>query len=136
MPDLPDLLEVVIEVPRWSLVKRRSDGRVDYVSPVPAPFNYGSVPGRIAEDGEPLDAVVLGSRLPRGHRGTYPVLGVIRFTDAGRRDDKVVCGQPPLTVGRLIRLLAFFRAYALAKRGLNRLRGLDGPTRSAGFEAH
>ena len=37
-------LEVVIEVPRGSFVKRGSSGSVDFISPLPCPFNYGAVP--------------------------------------------------------------------------------------------
>ena len=40
----PPELEVVIEDPRGSFLKRGSTGQVDFVSPLPCPFNYGSVP--------------------------------------------------------------------------------------------
>ena len=40
----PPLVEVVVEIPRGSFLKRGSSGRVDFVSPLPCPFNYGSVP--------------------------------------------------------------------------------------------
>ena len=36
-------VEVVIEIPRWSFLKRGSSGRIDFVSPLPCPFNYGAV---------------------------------------------------------------------------------------------
>jgi inorganic pyrophosphatase len=42
-PRVPEL-DVVIEIPRGSFLKRGSTGRVDFVSPLPCPFNYGSVP--------------------------------------------------------------------------------------------
>ncbi|HET9668554.1 MAG TPA: inorganic diphosphatase, partial [Casimicrobiaceae bacterium] len=54
------LVEVVIEVPRGSFVKRGSLGHVDFVSPLPCPYNYGSVPTHIGLEGDLLDAVVLG----------------------------------------------------------------------------
>ena len=47
----PPVVEVVIEVPRGSFLKRGSTGRVDFISPLPCPFNYGSVPGYIGLDG-------------------------------------------------------------------------------------
>ena len=59
-------LEVVIEVPRGSFLKRGSTGRVDFVSPLPCPFNYGSVPQYLGLENDLLDAVVLGPRLPAG----------------------------------------------------------------------
>src|SRR5215510_5929974 len=55
-------LEVVIEVPRGSFLKRGSTGHVDFISPLPCPFNYGSVPQYLGLEGDLLDAVVLGPR--------------------------------------------------------------------------
>jgi len=40
--DTPEL-EVLIEVPRGSFLKRGSTGSIDFVSPMTCPFNYGSV---------------------------------------------------------------------------------------------
>lgn len=37
-------LDVIIEVPRFSFLKRGPGGHVDFVSPLPCPFNYGAVP--------------------------------------------------------------------------------------------
>ena len=59
-------VDVVIEVARGGFVKRGSNGRVDFISPWPCPFNYGSVPTLLGLDGDLLDAVVLGPRLGRG----------------------------------------------------------------------
>ena len=59
-------VEVVIEVPRGSFLKRGSTGHLDFISPLPCPFNYGSVPSLLGLEGDLLDAVVLGPRLPRG----------------------------------------------------------------------
>ena len=82
-------LRVAIEVPRGSFVKRDGRGRIAFLSPLPCPFNYGSVPGLTAGDGEWRDAVVLGPRLGRGTRIEVPVRGVIAFIDAGREDFKL-----------------------------------------------
>jgi inorganic pyrophosphatase len=40
----PPEVEVVIEVPQGSFLKRGSSGRIDFVSPLPRPFKYGAVP--------------------------------------------------------------------------------------------
>ena len=40
----PPEAEVVIEVPRGGFLKRGSSGSIDFVSPLPCPFNYGAVP--------------------------------------------------------------------------------------------
>ena len=63
------LIEVIIEIPRGGFLKRGSTGELDFISPFPCPFNYGSIPAFIGLDGDLLDAVVLGPRLPRGDNG-------------------------------------------------------------------
>ena len=121
---------VIIEVPRGSFIKRRPDGSVDFVSPLPSPFNYGSVIGELADDGDPLDALVLGPRLAFGTTVEVAVFGEVDFIDAGDRDPKLVCsrGVAPRELDWL-RVPAFFAIYARLKRGLNRVRGRPGPTR-------
>jgi inorganic pyrophosphatase len=133
--DFPDVLEVTIEVPRGSFVKRRDDGGVDYVSPFPSPFNYGSVPGTVSGDGDRLDALVLGPALPRGAVVKRPVVACVRFVDAGEPDPKFVCSDTPLTPGQRRLVAGFFRRYAFLKGMLNRVRGKRGRTLYEGFEA-
>jgi inorganic pyrophosphatase len=137
--ELPDRVTVVIEVPRGGWVKRRADGRVRYVSPVPCPFDYGSVPGISGGDGDPLDAVVLGPGHLRGARVDVPVRGVVRFVDAGRPDDKLVCADHPPTRAERWLVVGFFRFYARAKRllravGLGRPAAGHGDTRYLAYE--
>ena len=131
---LPARVEVVVEVPRGSRKKRAADGSVDFVSPLPSPFNYGSVPARPSADGEPLDALVLGPALERGDRRSWPVHGVVRFVDEGLIDDKLVCGTAPPTDADLARIDRFFQTYATGKGIWASLRG-RGPVRFEGFEA-
>lgn len=128
-----DAPEVLVEQPRWSFVKRRADGMVDFVSPFPCPYNYGSIPGRRSGDGDPLDALLLGPRLSAGSRVRAPVVGVVGFIDAGELDPKVVCSARALTVRDRAGLLAFFAAYARFKSLLSLARGRRGETRSLGF---
>jgi inorganic pyrophosphatase len=124
---------VVIDVPRGSFVKRADDGTVDFISPVPSPFNYGHVPDTVADDGEGLDAVVLGPRLPRGTRGSFVIRGRVGFVDAGAEDPKWICSDRELGAADRRRVEGFFRRYAVAKRLINRLRGRRGPTRYLGW---
>ena len=70
-----DTVLVEVEIPRGGHLKRSRDGRIEAISPLPAPFNYGSVVGVEAEDGDLLDAVVLGRRRPVGWRGELRVIG-------------------------------------------------------------
>ena len=125
---------VRIEVPRGGLVKRRADGRLDYVSPVPCPFNYGSVPDRTGGDGDPQDAVLLGPRRPAGHEERTTVRAVVRFVDGGLRDDKWICGPREPTRAERALVTGFFRGYAAFKAALNRARGVAGETRFLGYE--
>lgn len=118
LPALGEDVEVVLEVSRFSFVKRRPDGRVHFVSPLPTLFNYGSVPGTHAADGDPLDAVVLGPRRVRGTLVRGRLLGVIDFVDHGVPDPKLVVGSV-LTRRDVRTLEAFFRVYARAKRVLD-----------------
>jgi inorganic pyrophosphatase len=129
----PSSLDVLVEQPRASFIKRREDGSIDFVSPLPCPFNYGSVPGTCAEDGDREDAVVLGPRLAKGVHTGLPVLARAHFYDAGRYDGKWVCGNA-LHAGDRRALVLFFSLYALFKRFLNRVRGISGSTRFGGLE--
>lgn len=136
LPALGASCEVLIEYPRWAMVKRRSDGSVDFVSPVPCPYNYGHVPGVMSGDGDPLDAVVLGPRLPAGSRVRVRVVGIVGFVDAGRPDPKVIgCPDGRMSVPQRRGIERFFAVYALAKRALAALRRVRGETRFDGWIA-
>ena len=125
-------VRVRIEVPRGSFVKREG-AAVEYVSPLPSPFNYGCIPDSVAPDGDPLDALVLGPRLGVGTDHDVDVHGVVRFIDAGKVDDKLICGAPP-TAADLRRIRWFFRFYAVARHAMNLARGQRGTTRFVGIE--
>lgn len=133
-PALPAVVTVRIEVPAGGHIKRDAAGGIDLISPVPSPFNYGSVPGTRAPDGEPDDAIVLGPPLPRGHVTSWVVHGVVRFVDAGLPDPKLICGPAPPTADDLRRLHTFFVRYAALKTAWGALRGLP-PSTHDGYEA-
>jgi inorganic pyrophosphatase len=99
-PATPPQLEVVIEIPRGSFLKRGSTGELDFISPFPCPFNYGSVENYIGLEGDLLDAVVLGPRLQRGERVIVHAVG--------------------------FPVILFFRFYAKCKGILNFFRGRPG----------
>jgi inorganic pyrophosphatase len=127
----------VVEVPRGAFVKRElhAQGGIDFVSPLPSPFNYGYLPALPGQDGDPADAVIMGPRLALGSEVALPPVGRVRFVDAGTRDDKLVLSARPLTARERLALRAFFTAYAQAKRLLNRLRGERGRTAFEGLGA-
>ena len=120
------VLEVVIEVPRGSFLKRGSTGRVDFVSPLPCPFNYGAVPQYLGLEGDLLDALVLGPRLAYGTRLHTRAWGAVVLTDRGMSDHKLVCSPAPLSPEARRNVLRFFHFYARCKGLLNRLRGRPG----------
>ena len=116
-------IEVVIEIPKWSFLKRGTSGRVDFVSPFPCPFNYGSVPQLVGLDGDLLDALVLGPRLRRGTRITVPAHGAVGLSERGLYDDKLVASHHSPGRWQVRGILVFFHFYALCKGLLNVFRG-------------
>src|SRR5262245_16746432 len=120
------MVEVVIEVPRGSFLKRGSNGHVDFVSPFPCPFNYGSVPALIGLEGDLLDAVVLGPRMAYGTRVRVTAWGAVILTDHGMTDDKLICSDRPLSGRERRMVLRFFHLYARCKGLLNLLRRRPG----------
>jgi inorganic pyrophosphatase len=127
------VVEVVIEIPRWSFLKRGSTGRIDFVSPLPCLYNYGSVPDRVGLEGDLLDAVVLGPRLPRGTRLRMPARGAVGLAERGLYDDKLICSPTPVPAAARGRVVGFFHAYIAMKRVLNLLRGLPTDGRCTGW---
>ena len=122
----PKSLAVSIEVGGGAFVKRRPDGSVDFFSPFPSPFAYGSVVGTLAPDGDPEDALVIGARPARGSQVQFPVWGQVLFWDAGVEDHKWVLGPEPLTERDWAGVARFFRLYAFSKRTLYAIRRVSG----------
>ena len=127
------LLEVIIEIPRGSFLKRGSTGELDFISPVPCPFNYGSIPAFIGLDGDLLDAVVLGPRLPAGATVTVQVRGAVRMIDRGYYDDKLICSRTAISPWKRRLILLFFMIYAQAKCVINLTRGRWGHNSCEGW---
>jgi inorganic pyrophosphatase len=126
-------VEVLIEVPRGSFLKRGSTGHIDFVSPLPCPFNYGCVPLYVGMEGDLLDALVLGPRLPLGTRLRVRAWDAITLTDRGMQDDKLVCSERPLTPSQRRNVLRFFHFYAGCKGLLNMWRRRPGRNACEGW---
>jgi inorganic pyrophosphatase len=127
---------VTIEISRGSFLKRGTEGQVDFVSPLPCPFNYGSVRDYIGGEGDFLDAVVLGPRLPRRSQVEALAWGAVGLSERGLYDDKLICAGQPVDAALRRRVLRFFHLYAFCKGWYNRLRGYAGDARCEGwFEA-
>jgi inorganic pyrophosphatase len=97
-PGLPGEFVAVIEIPLGSTVKYELDKdtgllRVDRIlySAVYYPANYGFIPQTLAEDGDPLDVLVLCQEavapltLLRAR-----AIGLMTMLDSGKRDHKVL----------------------------------------------
>ncbi len=93
------IFPAVIEIPQGSKNKYELDKktgliRVDRVlySSVHYPANYGFIPRTLAEDGDPLDVLVLGQEpvIPLAVL-TARAIGGFRMRDDNAVDDKVVC---------------------------------------------
>lgn len=95
----PEIVNVIVEIPKGSQNKYEYDKdkniiRLDRVlfSPLHYPGDYGIIPRTLADDGDPLDALVLLSN------PTYPgilieamPIGLLRMIDSGMNDDKLLC---------------------------------------------
>ena len=96
--DTPEIVPVIIEVPRGSKLKYELDKpsgllKVDRVlfSSVVYPANYGFIPQTYCEDHDPLDVLVLGqeSVVPLAIMQARPI-GVMKMLDQGEADDKII----------------------------------------------
>lgn len=122
----PTEVDVVIEVSRGSFLKRGSSGTLDFVSPLPCPFNYGAVPTHLGLEGDLLDALVLGPRLRYGTRTRVKAWAAVTLTDRGMSDDKLICSIGRPSQADIEKVLRFFRFYARCKGLLNLWRGRPG----------
>ncbi len=94
----PDLVTAVIEIPKgcknkYELDKKTGLIRVDRVlySSVVYPANYGFIPKTLADDGDPLDILVIGQVLvhPNCLLEAKPI-GVMKMMDEGKKDNKII----------------------------------------------
>lgn len=115
----PPEVEVVIEIPRGSFIKRGSTSDIDFISPLPCPYNYGSVPQLLGLEGDLLDALILGPRLARGTRIQVKAWGAVMLTDRGMTDDKLICSDHRPSAVECQNVLQFFQWYAKCKGLLN-----------------
>ena len=131
------MVSVTIEIPRWSFVKYSLDGskhgHVEFISPLPCPFNYGFVDGLFGGDQMPLDAIVMGPRLPRGSVAYLPVRSVVHFVDNDEIDNKLVCSDLCLRSWERLLLRFGFPVYVRMKQFINWSKGKAGRTYSNGL---
>lgn len=97
--DIPEIINVIVEIPKGSQNKYEYDKKHNMIkldrvlfSPFHYPGDYGIVPQTLADDGDPLDALVMVTN------ATYPgiliearPIGLLRMKDDGVADDKIIC---------------------------------------------
>jgi inorganic pyrophosphatase len=97
-PSVPDVIYVVVEVPKGSRNKHEYDEAAGFVkldrvlfSPIHYPGDYGLIPSTHYDDGDPLDVLVMVNE------PTFPgciiearPIGLFRMLDRGVADDKVL----------------------------------------------
>ncbi len=97
-PRSPEVIRAIVEIPKNSSNKYEYDGelgvfRLDrpLYSPLHYPGDYGFVPGTLAEDGDPLDVLVLMSEpsFPGCLIEVRP-LGLLDLVDSAERDQKIL----------------------------------------------
>ena len=97
-PDSPEIVRVVIEIPKNSTNKYEYDGtlgvfRLDRAlySPMHYPGDYGFIPGTLAEDGDPLDIIVMVDEPSfTGCLMEARPVGVLGMEDSKENDQKVL----------------------------------------------
>ena len=97
--DLPNDINVVIEIPQGSQVKYEVDKDsgalvVDrfLFTPMAYPAAYGFIPGTLAADGDPADALVLtpSAVVPGAVIRARPI-GMLKMEDESGQDEKIIC---------------------------------------------
>lgn len=139
----PGLINVLIEIPAGSKNKYEFDkdlnafalDRVLYSS-VQYPYDYGFVPNTLADDGDPLDGMVIIEQptFPGCVIAARPI-GMLEMIDGGDRDEKILCvpDQDPrysqvkslkdIAQHRLDEIAEFFRTYKNLEKKVTQILG-------------
>lgn len=142
----PGIVNVLIEIPGGSKNKYEFDkdmgafalDRVLYAS-VQYPFDYGFIPNTLADDGDPLDGMVIMDEptFPGCVIAARPI-GMLEMIDGGDRDEKLLCvpDKDPRYVNvkslddiashRLDEIAEFFRTYKNLEKKVTEIQGWKG----------
>ena len=97
--DAPNDIYVVIEIPQGSQVKYEVDKDSGAIfvdrflfTPMAYPAAYGFIPGTLAADGDPADALVLAPAaiVPGAVIRCRPI-GMLQMEDESGQDEKIIC---------------------------------------------
>jgi inorganic pyrophosphatase len=97
-PNCPEVVRMIVEIPKNSANKYEYDGKLGVFrldrplySPLHYPGDYGFVPGTLADDGDPLDVLVLVSEPSfTGCLIEVRPLGVLDLVDSDDKDQKIL----------------------------------------------
>ncbi len=97
-PDSPEVVRAIIEIPKNSVNKYEYDGELEMFrldralySPMHYPGDYGFIPGTLADDGDPLDILVLVDEPSfTGCLMAARPVGVLRMRDGNENDEKIL----------------------------------------------
>lgn len=142
----PGIVNVLIEIPGGSKNKYEFDkemgafalDRVLYAS-VQYPFDYGFIPNTLADDGDPLDGMVIMDEptFPGCVIAARPI-GMLEMIDGGDRDEKLLCvpdkdpryanvkSLDDIASHRLEEIAEFFRTYKNLEKKVTEIQGWKG----------
>ncbi|MBM3786383.1 MAG: inorganic diphosphatase [Acidobacteria bacterium] len=97
-PDCPEVVRVIIEIPKNSTNKVEYDGKLGVFrldralySPMHYPGDYGFIPGTMAGDGDPIDVLVLVSEPSfTGCLIECRPVGILKMADDKGVDEKIL----------------------------------------------
>jgi inorganic pyrophosphatase len=97
-PEIPELVRMIVEIPKNSSNKYEYDGglgvfRLDRAlySPMHYPGDYGFIPGTLADDGDPLDVLVLVQEPSfTGCMIEVRPVGILNMVDNEEGDQKIL----------------------------------------------
>lgn len=139
----PGLLNVLIEIPAGSKNKYEFDKKMNAMildrvlsSAVQYPYDYGFVPNTLADDGDPLDGMVIIDQptFPGCVIAARPI-GMLEMIDGGDRDEKILCvpAEDPrfaevnslenIAPHRLDEIAEFFRTYKNLEKKVTEILG-------------
>jgi len=139
----PGLINVLVEIPGGSKNKYEFDKELNafsldrvLFSSVQYPCDYGFVPNTLADDGDPLDGMVMMDQptFPGCVIAARPI-GMLEMIDGGDRDEKILCvpAKDPRYAGvkslddvsphRLDEIAEFFRSYKNLEKKVTEILG-------------
>lgn len=139
----PGLVNVIIEIPAGSKNKYEFDKDLNALAldrvlsaSVMYPFDYGFIPNTLADDGDPLDGMVIMDQptFPGCVIASRPI-GMLEMIDGGDRDEKILCvpAKDPryadvkclkdIAQHRLDEIAEFFRTYKNLEKKVTEILG-------------